>query len=267
MKEMVRTLIINADDFGKDERINKAIVSAFRQGLCSSATLMPNLPGFEEACELARSNRLLNHVGLHLVLRDAAPLTERIKRFPKFCDQEGRLNLARPASFLPILHFWKLEREALVEEIRAQIQRCRKEGILLTHVDSHYHLHNEWAVACVLIPLLREQRIPYLRIARNCGGKLGPFRRIYKGLLNRKIQWAQLDRSRYFGSVEDYTSLKKNLGDRQKMGSFEVMIHPVLKSGATALLDDATQQPLEEIVQAVDAYSEAVSFSGCRYGG
>lgn len=242
-------------------------MKAFRQGLCSSTTLMPNLPGFEEACELARSGRLLNHVGLHLVLRGAAPLTEKIKRFPKLCDKEGQLNLTRPASFLPIFHFEKPEKYALAEEIRAQIQRCRKEGIPLTHVDSHYHLHNEWAVTCVLIPILQEQKIPYLRIARNCGGELGLAKRLYKGLLNRKIRRAQLAQTKYFGSAEDYTSLRSHLGDPQEIGSFEVMIHPVLKDKEATLVDDMTQQPLAEVVGGIGSYPEAVSFSGYRYRG
>jgi len=88
-------LIINADDFGESQQVNKAIIQSFENGLCSSATLMPNMPGFEAACELVHEYKLLNHIGMHLVLRGGYPLTEKIKHFSTFCDQEGRLSLSR----------------------------------------------------------------------------------------------------------------------------------------------------------------------------
>lgn len=222
---------------------------------------MPNLPGFEEACELARSNRLLHHVGLHLVLRGAAPLTERIKNFPKLCSPEGQLNLARASTSVPIFHLEKPEKDALAEEIRAQIQRCRREGIPLTHADSHYHLHNEWAVAGVLIPILREQKIPYLRIARNCGGPMGLAKRLYKGLLNRKIRRAQLARTKYFGSAEDYIHMKRHR-DGSRIGSMEIMIHPHFREKDGVLADDHSDRPLEEEIRLIDDYRQAVSFQG-----
>ena len=61
-------LIINADDFGKNRDVNQAVVECFERGLCSSTTIMPNMPGFEEACRLVHEKGLVSHVGIHAVL-------------------------------------------------------------------------------------------------------------------------------------------------------------------------------------------------------
>ena len=60
-----RLLIVNADDFGLDAACNHAIIRAHREGILTSASLMTNEGGFDEAVELARQNPRLG-VGLHL---------------------------------------------------------------------------------------------------------------------------------------------------------------------------------------------------------
>ena len=57
---------MNADDFGMSAEVNRAMVEAFHKGAISSATLITNMPGFAEACELAHRHRLLGKIGLHL---------------------------------------------------------------------------------------------------------------------------------------------------------------------------------------------------------
>ncbi len=47
------TLIINADDFGRDSKINRAISDCFKNTLIDSTTIMVNTEGFHEALELA----------------------------------------------------------------------------------------------------------------------------------------------------------------------------------------------------------------------
>jgi predicted glycoside hydrolase/deacetylase ChbG (UPF0249 family) len=63
-----RKIIANADDFGLNDEVNQAIVEAFEKHMISSATLMANMPGFEEACELAHRHGLLGRIGVHLNL-------------------------------------------------------------------------------------------------------------------------------------------------------------------------------------------------------
>jgi hypothetical protein len=251
-------LIINADDFGFNEAVNRAILESFKLGLCSSATLMANMPGFEEACCLAREHKLANHVGIHLVLSEGYPLTEGVKKYTRLCNQEGGLalrSMARPVFFLGTP-----EKYALADEVRAQIKRCRAFGVPLTHLDSHKNLHNHWAVLQVLIPILREDSIAYVRIARNCGSRIGFRKNCYKRLVNHQLRRTGLCRTRYFGSPEDYWFLRGGRG-ATLVGSFEVGIHPLLDDSG-ALIDALTRQALGPLIKAIDPHQEAVSFAG-----
>ena len=60
-------LIVNADDFGLSSSVNEAVVRAHRDGILTSASLMVNEVGFDEAIKLAKENPKLG-VGLHLTL-------------------------------------------------------------------------------------------------------------------------------------------------------------------------------------------------------
>src|SRR5262245_50095063 len=60
-----RRLVVNADDFGRSDCINHAVIRAFREGILTTASLMVNEPACEEAVRLARENPRLG-VGLHL---------------------------------------------------------------------------------------------------------------------------------------------------------------------------------------------------------
>jgi predicted glycoside hydrolase/deacetylase ChbG (UPF0249 family) len=51
-----RRLIVNADDFGRSESINLAVIRAHREGILTTASLMVNEPAADEAVLLAREN-------------------------------------------------------------------------------------------------------------------------------------------------------------------------------------------------------------------
>jgi hypothetical protein len=257
-------LIINADDFGFDAGRNRAIVMSFEKGCCSSATLMANMPGFEEACCFAHERRLLKHIGLHVVLRDGTPLTEAIKRLPRFCDRQGRLALS---SFPRVFALDASEERALAAEIGAQIARCRAKGVHLTHIDSHFHLHNLWPILSVVIAVARCEHIPYVRLARNCGRGINLAKRLYKTLINRRISGAGLSRTECFGSAKDYVHWKTRGASRRGMRSFEIAIHPVMhERGYVADANGSgDSMPLENLIKAIESYRDAVSFSGARY--
>ena len=49
-------IIINADDFGLSHDVNLAVVEAFKRGFVTNATIMVNMPGFEEGVALSKEN-------------------------------------------------------------------------------------------------------------------------------------------------------------------------------------------------------------------
>jgi predicted glycoside hydrolase/deacetylase ChbG (UPF0249 family) len=81
----------------------------------------------------------------------------RDQEIRSLCNVEGRFALTRRAR---VVFLTASERQALADELRAQIRACRENGIPLTHADSHHHVHEEWGIAAVVIAVCREQGIP-----------------------------------------------------------------------------------------------------------
>ena len=201
--------------------INKAVVHCFNNSLCTSATIMSNMPGFEEACSLSVENKFVEHLGMHLVINEGFPLTKRIVNFDKFCTKEGMLCFSRES---PTISLNTSEKIALAEEIRAQIHRCRKNGIRISHIDSHHHVHVEWGIASVLIPIAKEEGIPYIRIARNIANSSNILKDVYKMIYNYRLKINNMSGTKYFGSIEEFFSYCDN--NNNVDGLFEIMIHP-----------------------------------------
>ena len=61
---MTRTLVVNADDFGASEGVNRGIAHAHVHGIVTSTSLMVTGRAPEHAAELAREHPELG-VGLH----------------------------------------------------------------------------------------------------------------------------------------------------------------------------------------------------------
>ena len=61
----MRKLINNADDFGYSHAINYGIIDSYLDGILTSTTLMPGMPGFQHAVALAKKNPCLGN-GIHL---------------------------------------------------------------------------------------------------------------------------------------------------------------------------------------------------------
>jgi chitin disaccharide deacetylase len=234
-------LIINADDLGYDAPTNAAIMESFDRQLCSSATLLPNMQGFAEACELIHSKGLLEHIGIHLNLSEGIPLTEKIRRSARFCDDEGRFRLLRDER---IWHLEIGERELLAEEIRAQIQQLKGMRLKLTHLDSHKNIHEEWGIFRTLLPLVKEAQIPFVRLSRNMGPASSMVRMGYRRAVNFRLRRLGLSRTRYFGSMLDYQYEHTRGSGGKVKKSCEIMIHPAFDEEGT-LVDSFIKGPLE----------------------
>jgi predicted glycoside hydrolase/deacetylase ChbG (UPF0249 family) len=215
-----RRIIVNADDFGRSTEVNQAIVEAFHKNVISSATLMTNMPGFQEACELAHSHRLLGKIGVHLNLTEGYPLSDPIRQCSRFCDDVGMLR-SRQTRF----RLSKEEKLAVETEIAAQIRACLDRGLRPTHLDSHHHVHTEWAIGAVAITVARQYGIKAIRLSRNCGPGIDFIHRVYKGLYNTRLQMCGLAKTRYFGSSADVQEILATAS-----GDIEIMVHPTFEA-------------------------------------
>lgn len=136
----MRRLIINADDFGRSDSINQAVVRAHRDGVLTTASLMVNEPFCEDAIRLARENPRLG-VGLHLALvcgRSALPGSQ----IPKLADADQHFS-ENPVAAGMRFYFDGEIREQLRSEIAEQFKKFRATGLVLDHVNGHlnFHLH------------------------------------------------------------------------------------------------------------------------------
>lgn len=85
------TLVINADDFGMSQEVNKAIIYCLKNQLIDRTTLMVNMPYASEAAQMAKEAGLWDKVGLHVNLVEGKALSDRIKQ-TQFCDERGYFN-------------------------------------------------------------------------------------------------------------------------------------------------------------------------------
>jgi predicted glycoside hydrolase/deacetylase ChbG (UPF0249 family) len=214
---------VNGDDFGLSTETNAAVVEAFEKGLISSATIMANMPGFEEAARLAREKHLRGRIGLHLNLTSGRPLTSSMAECPRFCDAGG---CWRPR--WRVLGLSGKEQLLLEAEIGAQIRACEREGITLTHVDSHHHMHAEWGIGPTVIRAVRRHGIGGVRLALNCGrGRRGAsaahrlLGRTYRAAYNMRLRLSGLAKTHYFGHALDTADIL-----RTTTADVEVMVHP-----------------------------------------
>jgi hopanoid biosynthesis associated protein HpnK len=158
-----RLVVVNGDDFGFSSGVNQAIMTAYRQGILSSASLMVTGSAFEEAVDLARQHPGLA-VGLHLVLvcgRSALPPNQ----IPQLSDSLGRFS-DNPVKAGLTYQFSKPAKRNLELEIRAQLEIFRRTGLGLSHVDGHLHMHSHPVVMKILVDLADEFGIRTIRLPR-----------------------------------------------------------------------------------------------------
>jgi len=152
-----KLLIVNSDDFGISLEANAAVARMYREDILTSATIMANMPGFDDAAELARRSPSLQ-LGLHVNLTDGPPVSAPGK-LPGLVTSNG---LLPGLSGLMVRAPWS--QAALRREIAAQIERALSAGIHITHLDSHKHVHVHPAVLAALIWALHEYGIRAVRV-------------------------------------------------------------------------------------------------------
>ncbi len=134
----MKELILNADDFGYTTGVNEGIIRAHRDGILTSATLMANGPAFDDAIERAKSNPKLG-IGCHLVLTGGFSVAPK-EEIPSLADSEGRLPRSL-GNLVARVSVGSVRTKEIERELRAQLEKIRRSGIELTHVDTHKHTH------------------------------------------------------------------------------------------------------------------------------
>lgn len=206
-------VIINADDFGLNENCSIAIKKAFENGLITDTTIMANGAFFGAALELSRENHFDDKIGIHFNITEGIPLTETIKKMSAFTENgefHGRINRVKPLS--------KAEKNAVYEELSAQIKKIEAAGLNITHADSHHHIHTAVFIAPIVIKVCKEHGINKIRLHRNVGN-ISLYKRYIKKAYNGVLHKNGFITTRFFGSLKD-------IRDGIILDNFEIMVHP-----------------------------------------
>ena len=206
-------MIINADDFGLSQSVNRAIVKAFENALISDTTMMANGVAFDEAVRLANENGFTDNVGVHFNITEGKPLTDSIKECPSFCENgvfHGRINRLKPLS--------KAEKTAVYKELSAQVRKIKSTGLAIDHADSHHHIHTALFIAPIVLDICKENGIDKIRLHRNIGS-IPAYKKAIKNAYNRSLHKRGFITTDYFGSLDDIKGIAIP-------GNLEIMVHP-----------------------------------------
>jgi predicted glycoside hydrolase/deacetylase ChbG (UPF0249 family) len=149
-------LIVNADDFGLSEGVNRGIIRAHEHGIVTSASLMVRQPASRHAADYARRRTELS-VGLHL------DLCEWVYRDGQWRALYEVVPGGDPA--------------AVDAEVSRQLERfVELVGRPPTHVDSHQHAHRGEPLRSVAYALADRLGVPlrhFTPTVRYCGDFYG----------------------------------------------------------------------------------------------
>ena len=264
-------LVINADDFGLSEGINRGIMEAFYAGALRSTSIMVGMPGFRDAVRRAKAAGDELGVGLHFTLTTGRPLTPA----PSLIDP------ATGGFFsLPVLvrraFLGRVRALDVAEECAAQITRARQAGLRLTHLDGHHHVHLLPGAQAAVREVMQAERIPAVRRPRErlFGGPAWR-RRLPERLLMRVLSSEMEPRlwkgvamtQRFVGSTllgaPDFGALLGRVLDSLDPGTTELMVHPGYVPDALPGNDPYTTQREAELRALTSPQILAKLTSGC----
>lgn len=123
--------IVNGDDFGASSGINRGIIEAFTDGILTSASLMINMPAWQEAAEFSLEHPGLS-VGLHVNFTN---------------EGEPMLDLSDIGAV----------RSELEKQYHLFTERLNRPP---THIDSHHNIHQIPDLLPLFVELANRYRLP-----------------------------------------------------------------------------------------------------------
>ena len=277
-----KRLIVHADDLGMSRGITDAILIAHRYGFVTSASLVVNTEASEYAVARLASTPKLD-VGIHLNICSSKPILPAAE-VHSLVGSDGRFH--KPQVMLRKLWTWKINRQHLEKELRAQIQWAKNRGLRLTHADSHHHMHIYPAALWPFKNAIAAERIPCIRASRcsqwpRTDGLGGPHeggiaRRLFVQLYRRALQMTIL---RNFQTPDSRVSfLSKERHDLDELdhawrrvfhslppGTFELACHPGILEAGFSETDPIHRQREDEFLWLTNPeFRECIRLNGIQ---
>ncbi|MDO8494207.1 MAG: hopanoid biosynthesis-associated protein HpnK [Deltaproteobacteria bacterium] len=243
----MKYLIVTADDFGLTAPINRAVISAHREGILTSASLMMGEAATKEAVLLAKQNPTLA-VGLHLTLVKGRSVLSWAE-IPHLVDDRQRFSERLLTSGIGY-YFSKTKRGELKKECEAQVEAFLKTGLKLDHINGHNHFHIHPVLRDILVALVKKYKIPAVRIPRQ-SLLVQPFaRRLAKRLRGLSVRV----NDHLFGLLED-----SQMNEEQWL-----KIIPKIKEGVTEIYSHPTMNSEEWVALKSQKVKNLLNTSGVR---
>lgn len=97
------------------------------------------------------------------------------------------------------------------------------------HADSHHHVHFDWSIGSIVVPILKKMGFKTARISYNAGnGRRLPVK-IYREIYNKWVASHIGVRSDWFCSYPGYQDETSKWNERN--GTVEIMVHPIFVDG------------------------------------
>jgi len=147
---VTRIVIVNADDFGRSDGVNRGVIQAHEKGIVTSASLMVRYAAAADAAEYGRHRPQLS-LGLHVDLGE-------------WLYQDGTWTAVYE------LEQCEDEVERQLDAFRSLVRRDP------THLDSHQHLHKEEPVRSIMLATSQRLGVPLRSVSpwvRYCGSFYG----------------------------------------------------------------------------------------------
>jgi len=230
----MKRIIINADDFGLSRSVNEGIIKAHRDGVLTSATLMANTPGFDQAVALAKENPGLG-VGLHLNIVRGRPVS-RPETVSSLLAADGRFP-GRASVVMRRLFLGRMNKAEFERELRAQVEKALAAGVRLSHFDSEKNLHVLPPFFKLALTIGRDYGLSKVRFVREFRFSSAPGQSLKAaflslscaGMKGRLRRAGLVITDRFYGisySGRLTAAAIDRILSREEDGSAEIMVHP-----------------------------------------
>lgn len=220
---MKKYIILNADDFGMTEGCNKGIIKAMKEGIVTSTSIMMNMPKTDHGIELAYQHGI-QAMGVHINISQGPSLLP-MEEVSSLVDENGRFSLeVRDGNLNNMSEFIiKLSEREIEKESREQIERFRRFGLKLSHLDTHNSIHMRRKFRYIFIKLANEYGVPLRKINY---GKTTLKRRIYEKYIRRDIYRSANRFTTQFYEEGVSMDVLKSVILEAPAGVTEIMCHP-----------------------------------------
>ena len=223
---MNKFLIINADDFGHDMDSFNATVELFKKGILTSATIMTGKNATQNAIEFAKQNQKYFSFGLHFnIVDNHDPIYTNTNN--SLINKQGKFKVSNKQRIDALL--FRLKKYDIQKELSLQLEYLLNNGIKISHIDSHGHMHKFPQIILAIKHTLSNYKINIVRRPQNIFIQKNMIKKFENVIFY--IFFKAFKTTDYFFMLNKHNEkkwLKKFLG-QLKYGSTEIGIHPGYK--------------------------------------